>query len=163
MFRHMRPAYPGGMLTGTVLPGNPASVAVELTHAQIAACAHALSAAREARYRLAEMTADDVVTLRGLTAAVDALEADVAHGESATVVLTAARLLLVADAVRDFVTRHGDAEVVRDAYRQHGRAAAELIDPLADLAHRALSSALEELPDGEPLDDDAFDRLLRGG
>ncbi len=150
------------MLIGTVLPGNPASVAVEMSSGQIAASAHALGAARTARFRLAEMTADDVVALRSLTAAVDALDAEAAHGEAATVVFTAARLLLVADAVRELVVAHGESEVVTDAWRQHGRTAAELIDPLADLAARALSSALEELPDGEQLDEDAFDALLRG-
>lgn len=149
------------MLDGTVLPGNPASVAIELTAAQIAACAHALGEARTVRFRLAEMSTDDVVALREVTAAIDALESEVAHGEAASVVLTAARLLLVADAVRDFVVALGEAELVTEAARLHGRTAAGLVDPLSELAARALTSALEDLPEAE-LDDDAFDALLGG-
>lgn len=150
------------MLHGTVLPGDPASVAIELSPPQIAASAHALNASRDVRFRLAEMTVDDVVALRELTAAVDALEAEVGHGEAATVVLTAARLLLLATAVRELVERNADAEMVTEADGLHGRVAVTLIDPLADLAARVLASALEDLPEGESeLDDDAFDALLR--
>lgn len=150
------------MLRGTVLPGNPASVAVDLSPVQITACAHAMNASRDARFRLAEMTTDDVVALRDLTAAIDALEAEVAHGEAATVVLIAARLLLLATAVRELVERNAELELITEADLRHGRVAAELIDPLADLAAEALASALADLPDGEDeLDDDAFDALLR--
>jgi len=153
------------MLQSTVLPGHPARVAIELTAAQIAASAHALHLSRDGRFRLAEMTADDAVTLREVTAAVDALDAEAGHGEAATVVLSAARLLLLAAATRELAEHAAQADVVREADHLHGRVAAGLVDPLADLAQRALASALDEegADDDEPhWDDDALDALLRG-
>lgn len=149
------------MIVGTIIPGSPASVAFDLSTVQFAACAHALRAGRDVRFRLAEMTADDVVALRELTGAIDAFDAQEASGAHDTVQLTAARLLLVSDAVSAFVAAQAVAEVSTEDDRRHLRVAAELSEPLAELAARALAAALGDLPDVE-VDDDAFDALLDG-
>jgi hypothetical protein len=147
------------MLVSSIIPGNPVQVACDLTAAQIAACGHALRVEREGRFRLAEMSADDTLALRELTAVVDLFEVLAAHGAHDTVTLSAARLMSLGEAVRGFVVSRSDADVVTSEDREHLPAAAGLVDPLADLAQDALQAALSELPDVD-LDDGIFDSLL---
>lgn len=149
------------MIVGTIIPGSPASVAFDLSTEQFAACAHVLRAGRDVRFRLAEMSADDTLNLRELTAAIDAFDAQSASGAHDTVQLTAARLLLVAEATRDFVIDRGEADATTEDDRRHLPVAAGLVDPLADLAARALAAALGEPPEVD-IEDDAFDALLGG-
>ena len=147
------------MLVSSIIPGNPVQVACDLTSAQIAACGHALRVEREGRFRLAEMSTDDTLALRELTAVVDLFEVLALHGAHDTVTLSAARLMAVGEAVRGFVVSRSDADVVTSEDRKHLPAAAGLVDPLADLAQDALQAALSELPDVD-VDDDMFDSLL---
>jgi hypothetical protein len=149
------------MLVSSIIPGDPVQVACDLTAAQIAACAHALRADRASRFRNAEMTADDTVALRGLTTLVDRFEALAGHGAHDTVQLTAAHLVQLRDAIREFVVACGESDAVTEESRSHLPAAAALIDPLSDLAEQAMQAALATLPE-VALDDSDFDRLLGG-
>lgn len=147
------------MLVSSIIPGNPVQVACDLTAAQIAACGHALRVEREGRFRLAEMSTDDTLALRELTAIVDLFDVLAAHGAHDTVTLSTARLMALGEAVRHFVVTRSDADAVTSEDREHLPAAAGLVDPLADLAQDALHAALSELPDVE-IDDGMFDSLL---
>jgi hypothetical protein len=147
------------MLVSSIIPGNPVHVACDLTAPQIAACGHALRLEREGRFRNAEMSTDDTLALRELTAIVDLFEILAGHGAHDTVTLTAARLMQLSDAVRTFVVVQSDADAVTGESREHLPVAAGLVDPLADLAQDALQAALGDLPDLE-IDDSMFDELL---
>ena len=147
------------MLVSSIIPGNPVQVACDLTAAQIAACGQALRVEREGRFRLAEMSTDDTLALRELTAVVDLFEVLASHGAHDTVTLSTARLIAVGEAVRGFVVSRSDADLVTSEDREHLPAAAGLVDPLADLAQDALQAALSELPDVD-VDDGMFDSLL---
>ena len=147
------------MLVSSIIPGNPVHVACDLSAAQIAACGHALRLEREGRFRNAEMSVDDTLALRELTAIVDLFEILTGHGAHDTLTLTAARLMQLSDAVRTFVVVQSDADVSTSESREHLPAAASLVDPLSDLAQEALQAALGDLPDVE-IDDRMFDSLL---
>jgi hypothetical protein len=147
------------MLVSSIIPGNPVSVACDLTAAQIGACRHALGVEREGRFRNAEMTVDDTLALRELTAIIDLFDLLSSHGAHDTVTLSTARLMTLGDAVRAFVVAQSDADASTSDARAHLPAAAALVDPLSDLAQDALQAALGEGPELE-LDDDAFDSLL---
>src|SRR4051812_14018890 len=116
------------MLMSSIIPGDPVQVACDLTSAQIAACAHALRADRGARFRNAEMSVDDTLALRDLTALVDRFEIMASHGAHDTVMLTAAHLVQLRDAVRDFVVACGESDAVTEESRAHLPVAAALID-----------------------------------
>jgi hypothetical protein len=149
------------MLVSSIIPGNPVYVACDLTAPQIAACGHALRFEREGRFRNAEMSTDDTLALRELTAIIDLFEILASHGAHDTVTLTAARLTQLSDAVRTFVVTQSDADAVSSDSRLHLPAAAGLVDALSDLAHEALQAALGDMPEIE-IDDSMFDELLGG-
>jgi hypothetical protein len=147
------------MLLSSIIPGNPVQVACDLSAAQIAACGHALRTVREWRFRTSELSIDDTLALRELTTVIDRFEQLEGHGAHDTVQVSAARLVLISDAVRDFVVATAESDAVTEASRTHFAVAAALVDPLGDLAQQALQVALADLPQAE-LSDADFDALL---
>ena len=107
------------------LDGEPVVLACfDLGEEQLAASAHAVAAASVERFRTAELSADDVVEMRELTALTD---------ELADLALRPARLTAFREAVAHFVESRDEAEWIREEDRE----------PLAIV--RALLYALEEL------------------
>jgi hypothetical protein len=131
----------------TGLDGLPLVTAVfDLTTEQVGACAHALRAVREARYRNAEMSADDVVAMREMTSLVDELTEDVAYASSVRKAMSVARLgvlrgALEAFAAGEMLEREGDEEARRFVYA--------LVDDICDVHADALRAALEGAPSEE--------------
>ena len=147
------------MLLSSIIPGNPVEVTCDLTATQIAACGHALHSVRDWRFRTSELTIDETLALRELTTLIDRFAQLESHGAHDTLRVSAGRLVLLSDAVREFVVTVGDADAVTEASRAHLPAAAALVDPLSDLAQQALQAALAELPEAE-LSDADLDALL---
>jgi hypothetical protein len=98
--------------------------------------------ARTERYRLTEMSVDDVLAMRELTALADDLDHLARLPGACTVVLRPARLTAFRGALEDFVTARDDADWVRESDAEHLPAARRLLFPLADLAADALRAAL---------------------
>jgi hypothetical protein len=116
------------------LDGEPVVLACfDLGEDELAASAHAVAAASAERFRVPDLSVDDVLELRELTALTDEL-ADLALLPGIrTVVLRPARLSAYRTAVAHFVESRDDADWIRDEDRE----------PLATV--RALLYALEEL------------------
>ena len=114
----------------------------DLDDAHLAASAHAVAATAAERYRTADLSTDDVLELRELTALADEL-ADLALRQGMrTVVLRPARLTAYRDAVAYFVESRDSAEWVREEDREPLALAHGLMDPLEDLCADALRAAL---------------------
>jgi hypothetical protein len=124
------------------LDGEPVVLACfDLGDEQLAASAHAVTAAAE-RFRVAELSVDDVIELRELTALSDELADLALRPGLRTVVLRPARLTVYRDAVARFVETRDEAEWVREEDREAlGRVRALLL-PLEDLCADALRAAL---------------------
>jgi hypothetical protein len=123
------------------LDGQPVVHAVfDLAPDEIAAAAHAISTTASERYRLAEVSADDVVELRELTVLADEL-GELTDGAS-TVVLRPARLSAFREAVTQFVETREDAEWIREEDRQPLAILRELLWPLEQLDAEATRAAL---------------------
>lgn len=102
--------------------------------AEVAALAHASHAVSGERYRNREMSVDDVLELRELTALADELASLVSLEDGLrTVVMRPARLTVCRDAGASFVESRDEADFVREEDRE----------PLARL--RPLLPALEDL------------------
>jgi hypothetical protein len=125
------------------LDGQPVVLACfDLAEADVAAVAHAVAAARTERYRNTEMSVDDVLAMRELTALADDLGA-LAHLPGAcTVVLRPARLTVFREAAEDFVASRDAADWVREADAEHLPAVRRLLLPLGELCGEALRAAL---------------------
>ena len=114
------------------LDGEPVVFACfDLTEEQIAASTHAIAVTASERFRSTDMSADDVLELRELTALSDEL-GELVSGMR-TVVLRPARLSVYRDAVAHFVDSRDDTEWLRTDDRE----------PLALL--RGLLLGLEQL------------------
>ena len=118
----------------------------DLGEAEIGAAAHAVAAVTGERFRLAEMSVDDVLEFRELTALADEL-AD-AHAEPGmrTLVLRPARLSALRDSVAMFVESRDEAEWVREDDREPLARLRGLIAPLEGLSAEALRAALAPAP-----------------
>src|SRR5215218_6088290 len=96
--------------------GHPSvEVTFDLTAPQAAAAAHALRVVRDARYRTAEMSADDVLAMRDMTSLADELgELGTASGadrvRASVARLGALRGALEQFAAADHLEREGDAD-----------------------------------------------------
>ena len=120
------------------LDGHPVVYACfDLAPEQIAAAAHAVAATAGERFRITEMSADDVVELRELTALADELS-----GGASTVVLRPARLSTLLDAVSRFVESREQAEWIREEDRQPLALLREMLFPLEQLNAEATRTAL---------------------
>jgi hypothetical protein len=123
------------------LDGQPVVHAVfDLGRAEIAAAAHAVRSTVAERYRLAEVSADDILDLRELTVLADEL-GEMTDG-AGTVVLRPARLSALRDAVGQFVESRDYAEWIREEDREPLAISRELLWPLEQLAAEATRAAL---------------------
>src|SRR4051812_13699659 len=99
------------------LDGHPVVYACfDLAPEQIVAAAHAVAAIAGERFRTTEMSADDVLEFRELTALADDL-GDLTAGAS-TVVLRPARLSMLHDAITRFVETRERADWIREEDHQ---------------------------------------------
>jgi hypothetical protein len=121
--------------------GHPSvEVLFDLTPDQARAAAHALTVIREARYRTAELSADDVVAMRELTSLADEL-GELAAGPGADRVrASVARLGALRSALEEFAAaehleRVGDADVRPVVF--------SLADAIAELHAEAVRAALD--------------------
>jgi hypothetical protein len=94
------------------------------------------------RFRLAEMSTDDVLELRELTALADELADPGVPPGARTLVLRPARLSALRDSVARFVETRDAAEWIREEDREPLARVRGLIAPLEDLAAEALRAAL---------------------
>jgi hypothetical protein len=124
------------------LDGEPVVLACfDLSEEELGASAHAVNATAE-RFRPAELSVDEVLELRELTALSDDL-ADLARRPGMhTVVLRPARLTVYRDAVARFVESRDAAEWVREEDRDALSRVRALLYPLEDLCGEALRAAL---------------------
>jgi hypothetical protein len=125
------------------LEGHPVVLACfDLTEAEAAGAAHVVAAIRADRYRNAELSSDDVLEMRELTAIGDELSDMAARGAASSLVLPPARLTALRHALEHFIEARDDAEWLRDEDRDPLAVARALLWPLADLCEEALRAAL---------------------
>jgi hypothetical protein len=123
------------------LDGHPVVHAVfDLAPEQIAAAAHAVAATSAERFRMTEMSADDVLEFRELTALADEL-GELTAGAS-TVVLRPARLNALLHAVGNFVETREHADWIREEDHQPLALLREMLFPLEQLSAEATRAAL---------------------
>ena|SRR5829696_657343 len=113
----------------------------DLGEEELGASAHAVAATAE-RYRGAEMSVDDVIELRELTALSDELAGLALEPGLRTVVMRPARLTVYRDAVARFVESRDEAEWVREEDREPLSRVRALLHPLEELCSDALRAAL---------------------
>jgi hypothetical protein len=124
------------------LDGEPVVLACfDLGEDQLAASAHAVAATAE-RFRSAEMSVDDVIVLRELTALADELADLALRPGLRTVVLRPARLTVYRDAVARFIESRDEADWLREEDREPLARVRPLLGPLEDLCGEALRAAL---------------------
>jgi hypothetical protein len=114
----------------------------DLGEEEIAASAHAVQAITTERFRTAEMSVDDVLEMRELTALADELGDQSHQAGIRTLVMRPARLNAWRDALTHFVETRDDADWMRDDDRDALPAARALLWPLADLCADAMRAAL---------------------
>ncbi len=112
----------------------------DLAPEQIGAAAHAVRAIAGERFRMSEISADDVLELRELTALAD--ELGELSGGASTVVLRPARLSALRYAIAEFVQSRDEAEWTREEDRDALPFLRELLLPLEQLSAEATRSAL---------------------
>ena len=119
----------------------------DLGEERLSASAHAVKAASAERFRTAEMSVDDVLDLRELTALADELADLALRPGMRTVVLRPGRLTVYRDALAHFVETRDEAEWIREEDREPLALVRSLLLPLEELAADALRAALT----GEPV------------
>jgi hypothetical protein len=112
----------------------------DLSPEELAAAAHAVAATTGERFRISELSSDDVLELRELTALTD--ELGELSGGASTVVLKPARLSALRDAVTIFVESRERAEWIREEDRQPLALLREMLFPLEQLSAEATRAAL---------------------
>ena len=129
------------------LEGEPIVLACfDLGGEEIGAAAHAVAAMAAERFRLVDMSVDDVLELRELTALTDELGDPSAPPGARTLVLRPARLSALRDSVARFVETRDEAEWSREEDRAALARVRGLVMPLEDLAVEALRAALSPTP-----------------
>jgi hypothetical protein len=132
------------------LDGEPVVLACfDLGEEHLSASAHAVRASSE-RFRNAELSVDDVIELRELTALSDELADLALRPGLRTVVLRPARLTVFRDAVARFVESRDEAEWMRDEDREPLALVRSLLYALEDLSADALRAALQGTPSPRP-------------
>ena len=106
----------------------------DLTEAEVACVAHAVNVSRTEQFRNEELSADDVVAMRELTALADQLTALAGHRSACTVEMSPARLVALRDTLAAFVDARDEAGFTRDEDRAAYATATALALPLADIA-----------------------------
>lgn len=125
------------------LDGEPVVFACfDLDLGELEASAHAIAAITSERFRISDLSADEVLELRELTAIADEL-AELARGEATgTVVFQPARLSAYRDAVAGFVAGRDEAEWVPQGDREPLARLRELVPALDQLCAEAVRAAL---------------------
>jgi hypothetical protein len=132
------------------LDGEPVVLACfDLGEDELAASAHAVAATAE-RFRIPEMSVDEVLELRELTALADELADLALRPGIRTVVLRPARLTAYRDAVAHYVESRDAAEWVREEDREPLARVRPLLNPLEELCGDALRAALTGGPSPRP-------------
>ena len=127
------------------LDGEPVVLACfDLGEEQLAASSHAVAAASAERFRTVEMSVDDVLELRELTALRDELAALAASPGMRTVVLRPARLTVFRNAVARFVEGRDEAEWIREEDREPLALVRSMVFSLEQLCGEALHAALSD-------------------
>ena len=130
--------------TTTALDGTPEVRArFDLSEAEVKAAAHAVSTSRTDQFRHEELSVDDVVAMRELTALADELTALAGHNSACTVDVTPARLVALRDTLYAFVADRDEQGFMRDDDHEAYAVAQQLAGPLADLSADALRAALD--------------------
>jgi hypothetical protein len=125
------------------LDGEPVVLACfDLAEEQLAASAHAVAATSAERFRIADMSVDDVLELRELTALADELADLALRPGMCTVVLRPARLSVYRDAIAAFIESRDSAEWVREEDREPLARVRSLLYALEDLSADAVRAAL---------------------
>jgi len=109
---------------------------------EIAASAHAVNIVTTERYRNHEMSVDDVLALRELTALTDELGDHVQGQGIRTIVMRPSRLNAWRDALTYFVESREEAEWAREEDRKALPFVRDLLWPLGDLCADAMRAAL---------------------
>ncbi len=125
------------------LEGEPVVHAVfDLREVEIGASAHAVAASSAERFRNEELSADDVVEFRELTALADELRELV--GGAGTIVMRPARLTVYRHALGHFVESRDEADWIRDGDREPLAIVRGLLWPLEELSAEAMQAALSQ-------------------
>jgi hypothetical protein len=133
------------------LDGEAVVLAVfDLPDEEIGASAHAVRAFSGERFRNVELSIDDVLELRELTALADELDDQLMRPGVSTLVMRPARLNALRDALTYFVDSRDDAGWMRDEDREPVAIARGLFWPLGDLCADAMRAALTP-PTSQPL------------
>jgi hypothetical protein len=112
----------------------------DLDEAERTASAHAVAATAAERFRMSEMTGDDVIALRELTALADELGEQAAGAR--TMVMRPSRLSAYRDALAAFVESRDEAQWIREEDREPLSRVRELLLPLEQLCAEAMRAAL---------------------
>jgi hypothetical protein len=112
----------------------------DLREDEIRASAHAVAASAAERFRNTEMSADDVIEFRELTALADELGELI--GGAGTIVLRPARLTAYRHSLDFFVASRDEAEWIREEDREPLAIVRSLLFPLEDLSAEAMRAAL---------------------
>jgi hypothetical protein len=114
----------------------------DLGSEEIGASAYAVKTVAAERYRNHEMSVDDVLELRELTALTDELDDHVQAQGIRTLVMRPSRLNAWRDALTHFVESRDEAEWTREDDRKSLPLVRELLWPLGDLCADAMRAAL---------------------
>jgi hypothetical protein len=114
----------------------------DLREEEIGASAHAVAASAAERFRNTELSADDVVEFRELTALADELGELV--GGAGTIVMRPARLTAYRHALGHFVESRDEADWLRDEDREPLAIVRGLLWPLEELSAEAMQAALSQ-------------------
>jgi hypothetical protein len=112
----------------------------DLSEQEVSASAHAIRARAAERFRTSEMSADDVLELRELTALADQL-GELPAG-ARTMVLRPSRLSAYRDGVAEFVESRDEADWLREEDREPLALVRGLLFPLGELCAEAMRAAL---------------------
>jgi hypothetical protein len=125
------------------LEGEPIVLACfDLGGEEIAAAAHAVAAMAAERFRNVDMSVDDVLELRELTALTDELADQDPQPGIRTLVLRPARLTALRDSVARFIETRDEGEWIREEDREPLARLRGLLAPLEELSAEALRAAL---------------------
>jgi hypothetical protein len=116
----------------------------DLRDEEIGAAAHAVAASCAERFRNTEMSADDVLEYRELTALADEL-AELAGGHG-TLVMRPARLNAFRAALGSFVESRDESDWLREGDREPLAISHSLLFPLEELSAEAMRAALDPVP-----------------
>ena len=115
----------------------------DLAEPEVAAVARATAVSRTEQFRHEELSTDDVVAMRELTALDDHLTALAGYGAAVTVELSPARVVALRDTLHVFVEHRDEAGFTREEDRDAYAVSLALAAPLADLSADALRAALD--------------------